>query len=70
MKDREGVASLSLSSRSWLPATDPQTDQLRPLCRKHLPRFLTRAQKSAGTRSTIYRCLVCGACYEVVEVVS
>ena len=65
----QGVVSLNLSSHSWLPATDPTTDQLRPMCAKHLPTLLAKVQKSATTRGTIYRCLICGAVYEIVEVV-
>jgi len=61
------IVSLDLTSHAWLPATDPATNRCRPLCQKHLPTLLTKVQKP-DTRSTIYRCLICDSCYEVVEV--
>jgi hypothetical protein len=70
VKDREMVASLALSSRAWLPATDPETDRVRPLCAKHTPALFVRALTSPATRSTTYRCRVCGAWYEIVEVLA
>jgi len=62
------AVSLTRSAHSWLPATTSD-GSIRPLCNKHAPRLLTHI-KEGTTLKTIYQCLFCGACYDVVEVMA